>query len=339
MRDSWFLKQCPRCNVGDIHNSWGDCECVQCGYTPSFAKKYYSPMLAKLSDGVFDSDDHLYEPKYDGIRCIAYCTPRQIILINRAGNIITDKFPEVLSKIKFAANNAVFDGELVCYDGQVPKFQYMQTRMNRLHSIDELASLYPAKFAVFDLLAVDGWDVSDLVLLKRKELLNRTLLENDTVFASPYNIGKGTELFKQLESLHWEGIMAKHINSTYLPGQRTKAWLKLKCLKEAVVTIGGATMGFGKREDSFGALIVGIEIDGKLLHCGEVGTGFTDDELVRLTRMLEAVEVSDSPFALYNGGRTPTKLWCSPVLKAKVTFLDLTDDGILRHPSYQGLVK
>jgi bifunctional non-homologous end joining protein LigD len=132
--------------------------------------------------------------------------------------------------------------------------------------------------------------------------------------------------------------MAKQYASKYLPGQRTKSWLKLKCLREAEVVIGGATIGFGKREDSFGALIVGVPIDGRLVHCGEVGTGFTDEELVRLTRLLESVEQSDNPFYDFDL-RTPHKLWCRPELTIKVSYLDLTDDGQLRHPSYQGLLK
>jgi bifunctional non-homologous end joining protein LigD len=337
MMDRWCFKQCPRCG-GDIHlHEWRGIECVQCSLVLSKRQDgWISPMLAKLHEEVFDSEEHLFEPKYDGIRCLAYINNGEYVLINRSLNVVTDKFPDIVPSSN--AKSCILDGELVCLDTNGrPDFQLMQTRMNRQHDIDYYAQATPATFMVFDIMAVNGWDISELELLKRKTILSQVVKIASNVQLSPFVVKNGIDMYAKYASLGWEGIMAKQCRSKYLPGRRTRSWLKLKTTQTAVVSIGGCSYGFGKRSGTFGAILAGVPYEDKLLFCGEIGTGFDDAELEDLVELMGTVKTSKSPF-ISTPNNIPVKMWCKPVLNIRVSYLEISDAGMLRHPSYETLV-
>jgi len=295
--------------------------------------KKYDPMLAVLVPEPFDSDAYLYEPKLDGMRAVAYIEGGKKTIINRYGRDVTDKFPEI--DIQIRTDQAVLDGELVCLDEEgIPRFHKMQTRMNRtkLDGIKRAAEANPAAFAVFDILERGGKAVLDMSLVYRKEVLDTTLRETHNMYPLMWQVGDGVDYFKGLTALGWEGIMAKRLDSTYIEGGRTKAWVKLKNRRTTEVYIAGCTRGTGRRQPYFGALFLGRWEGGELIHCGQVGTGFTDKELAEYLAMLEALKVDFCPFM--KRPSRPAMVWCKPAMKCRVSYLDISEGGMLRDPAF-----
>lgn len=301
----------------------------------------YEPMLAKLVEKPFDDPNYIYERKLDGIRCIVYLSADAPILINRSGNIITDKFPEIYPKLKPGYTSAVLDGELVCLsDEGVPLFQRMQTRMNRKYAITKTMVENPASYIVFDILELDGKCLCNQPLYRRKTILDDVLQwGGSTVQTNPYQIGHGLALLKDYTAEGGEGIMAKTMDGLYCPGKRGPEWLKMKARKEITVYVGALTQGFGRREDTFGALMVGTRPNphtSRLIFIGEVGTGYTDTDLVDLYEILLRMETEKSPFINEPPGQV--MMYVKPSLKVNVTYLEMTNDGIMRHAAFKGVV-
>ena len=338
---SIYLKSCPRCG-GNINCDFDQDStldrvkgfaCINCGFSPSDRKDYYSPMLAKLTHA-FDDPEYYYEPKYDGIRCIAYTGTKSVKYVNRSGNDITERFPEIRVKTNYPV---VIDGELVCLDeNRVPNFQLMQTRMNRITDIAEFSAKHPATYYVFDIMAAGRWDITSLSLARRKQLIDEYVVFSDNVKVTPYVQENGIALFKALSEQKWEGIMAKRIISPYIVGDRSILWQKIKAIKQDVFTVVGATFGWGKRENTFGALIVAAQANQYLFHIGEVGTGFTDHDLLHLSNLLEPLKTTTPPIDDLPRGMH-VQYWVEPKVKIKVAFQELTNKNKLRHPSFQGL--
>ena len=299
----------------------------------------YEPMLAKLCDKPFDSVDYIYEPKLDGIRCIAYVTHTGVTLINRSGNDVTTKFPEIRIRLKAGYTSAVLDGELVCLTEEgVPDFQCMQTRMNRKHAIAQAMSDNPATLVCFDILEVNGKDICNNPLYNRKVVLDRVVQETPTCLINDYRTAYGTMWLAELTAKGWEGIMAKLINGRYHPGKRGPEWLKMKARKDLIVYVGAVTQGQGRRENSFGALMVGTRptpYSSKLAFMGEVGTGFTDEDLEYVLGRLSALETEQSPFIHEPPGQV--MFYVKPKLQVAVTYLELTNDNIMRHAAFKGV--
>jgi bifunctional non-homologous end joining protein LigD len=311
------MVRCSKCH-GVMLSNYGEFKCINCGYE-RIPKMRFSPMLAKLTKEPFDSEDHIFERKYDGIRCIAYVDSERTTLINRSQVDITKRFPEIGLETSALCT---LDGELEC-----SSFQAMQTRANRLTEIDAAVLANPAKFKVFDILERDNIILTGMPLIERKAILEETLKPNDYVEITPFVCEYGIDEFNKAEENGWEGIIAKKINSQYYPGRRTDAWLKVKVQKFAECSIIGATIGLGKRSGTFGALVVA---HGNRI-VGEVGTGYTDEELEQLDSLLKIV----SQQVVRQGWKYEMGL---DILKCRVKFSEWTDDGNLRFPVYEGLV-
>jgi bifunctional non-homologous end joining protein LigD len=278
-----------------------------------------NPMLAKVMPDGHDLHRYIIEPKYDGIRCIAYDSQ----LINRSMVDVTARFPE----IKQPYRGAVLDGEIVCFNAQgVPDFQMIQRRMNRQFDIVEQARLYPATFVAFDLLEQNSLNLLQTPLWRRKAYLNAMV---DLTLA-PAATGYSEAYVEALVASGWEGAMAKRDESLYRPGSRTLDWLKIKLRKQTVVTVHGLTPGIGHRSNLFGAMICAA--DGN--HIGDVGTGFTDDEAADMLDIFEECRSNTPTLPFYHG---PVLMWCIPVVKIRVSYIEITNAGQLRHPSFISL--
>lgn len=302
---------------------------------------YYSPMLAKLCEQPFDDEELFYEPKLDGIRCQVEVNS-SVTLRNRQGVDITYRFPDVVPHIH-TNKPCILDGEMVCFDeNEVPDFQLMQTRMGRVHNIEEVASRHPAAYVAFDILEIGGKPQLDVELWRRKRRMEKALIVEPKapVWTIIHQRGGGLELLEHLGDAGWEGVMAKHIQSRYLPGRRTANWLKMKAIKHGVFDIIGATWGTGKRQGTFGALVLGLQAGDSYIHLGEVGTGFEDDYIIELNTLLETLKTDICPLGAdsLKEIRQAVKMWVRPVLKAKVAYLELSNAGILRHPAFEELV-
>ena len=300
------------------------------------------PMLARA--GVLPRDDAgwSYEVKWDGVRAIAYWQPSQLHFESRNLLDITERYPE-LARLGRAlgSHRAVLDGEIVGFDeyGR-PSFGALAQRMHvSAAAAKRFAASAPVTYAIFDLLWLDGHSLMERPYRERREALVALELHGEHWMTPEPLRGRGADMLAASKRSGLEGIVAKRLDSRYRPGQRDARWIKIKNTARQELVIGGFTKGEGRRGGAIGALLVGVPEDrGALRFAGKVGTGFSDEELVRLGSLLRPLVRSDSPFA--PGG--PLKLprgvtFVEPQLVAEIEFREWTRDGALRAPSYKGL--
>lgn len=300
-----------------------------------------APMLATLTPEAFDDSDWLFEPKWDGIRAIAICSD-DTRLISRNDRDITVAYPE-LHRIhnQVVALDAMLDGEIVAFEEGIPSFQRLQGRMHLRdpRRIEQMADQVPVAYIVFDLIYLDGVDLTAKPLEERRQLLEQSLVISETVQISPVTQGDGVALFAAASSQGLEGIMAKRRTSTYKPGARSRDWLKVKVTFDADVVIVGWTEGEGQRARSLGSLVMAVYDGDDLRYVGNVGTGFNRDSLEDALKRLGDVDQADPPFPT-DVVRSRPELrrahWVAPSLVAKVEHRQLTSAGRLRAPSFQG---
>lgn len=295
--------------------------------------------------GALPTDDGwAFEIKWDGMRVVAEVD--DVVTAQSTNRLeVADRFPELQSLVgHLAGHRAVLDGELVVLDdlGR-PDFSRMQNRMH-VSKPDRVAALrrdHPVTFVVFDLLHLDDTPTIDLPYVDRRALLLDLVEPGPHRLVPEHQVGHGEELFDAAAATGLEGVMAKRLDSRYLPGKRSSAWRKVKVRRRQELVIGGWTEGSGGRSGALGALLVGVHDPegGPLRFAGGVGTGFTDDTLALLRAELAALATDECPFdppppraAL----RTPAT-WVRPELVAEVAFGEWTPEGRIRHGSYLGL--
>jgi bifunctional non-homologous end joining protein LigD len=191
---------------------------------------------------------------------------------------------------------------------------------------------------VFDILAVDGLPTTSLPYLQRRELLEAVVAAGPNWQVSPSFVGGGADLLEASRRMGLEGIVAKRLDSPYRPGQRSAEWIKIKNLAIQEVVIGGYTVGHGRRESTFGALLLGLPAPGGLTYVGSVGTGFDDHLLDDLAGRLRQLGPSATPFiGPVDPRQARTARWVRPELVGEVAYAHWTDDGRMRHPVWRGL--
>jgi bifunctional non-homologous end joining protein LigD len=300
------------------------------------------PMLARAGQLPRDDDRWGYEIKWDGVRAITFSEPGRMRLQARSGSDITARYPE-LSRLNRALSShaAILDGEIVAFgdDGR-PSFEALQRRMHvsAESSVRRLAKALPVTYMIFDLLWLDGHSLMTLPYAERRERLAELELEGERWHAPAHVVGNGAQVLKVSADQGLEGVIAKRLDCPYEPGRRSNGWIKIKNVQREELLICGWLPGEGRRRDRIGALIVGKrDADGKLRYAGRVGTGFTEAELDRLRELLVPLEIDKSPF---DDGPAPPKeaIFVEPRHHALVEFLEWTREGVLRAPSYKGLV-
>jgi bifunctional non-homologous end joining protein LigD len=295
-----------------------------------------APMLPTLADAPFDSDDWLFELKWDGVRAICLVARGGVTALSRTGKDLMRQFPE-LSDLRgsFARLPVVVDGEIVSLDRRGrSSFQRLQARLNRTQPSDESAAVR-INFAVFDLLRQGTTDLRDRPTDERKSRLEALLQDGDGfVLCSKHVIGSGKRLFAQAARRGVEGIVAKRRAAPYRSG-RSRDWLKIKTSMRQEFVIVGWTEPRGSR-DHIGALLVGYYDDGVLTYAGHVGTGFDSATLSDLQRRLRPLATTRRPLGVAPKTNSPAH-WVRPRLVAEIKFGEWTRDGILRQPVYVGL--
>ncbi|GAC1437078.1 MAG: hypothetical protein NVSMB51_09910 [Solirubrobacteraceae bacterium] len=295
------------------------------------------PMLATLAQSPPDTGDWAYEVKWDGIRALARCEPGRVTLLSRNGGDISGQYPEVRGLARALGSRPVLlDGELIAFgdDGR-PSFERLQNRMNLTSAaqIRRRAAATPVLYAIFDLLYLDGRDVTSLTYRERRALLDSLALDGPA-WRTP--AAQDVGLLQATAAQGLEGVLAKRLDSPYEPGRRSRNWLKLKHTRRAEFIVGGWLPGKGSRGE-LGALLLGeAEADGALRYVGRVGSGFSEAELARLTSLLAPLQRERSPFT---AGRRPPAgaIWAAPELSVEVRFSERTRERMLRHPVYGGL--
>lgn len=300
--------------------------------------KDVQPMLATLVDKPFDEEGWSYEVKWDGYRAIAYVNRGDVELRSR-NNKTFEKYYPLYEALREWPVNAVADGEVVVLD------ENGQSDFGKLQNWRSEADGYLVYY-VFDLLWLDGRDLTGLPLATRRELLRSIVPADDRIRYSESFVTSGKTFFEKARQLHLEGIMAKKTDSLYTPGVRTREWLKIKTASRQEVVIGGYT----RNEDSpklFSALLVGVFEDGKLQYTGKVGTGFTEQMQRDMMKQFKPLVQKKSPFNVVPDINQPSRFrpnppeakatWLKPVLVGEVAFREMTSDGLMRHPSFQGM--
>lgn len=291
------------------------------------------PQLATLVSEAPDGDEWLHEIKYDGYRVLARLERGRARMITRGGKDWTERFGAIAREVgALPAKQAIVDGEMVVLlaDGST-SFQALQNQMRE----GDKGSM---SYFVFDLLYLDGYDLTGVPLERRKSLLASILpsrAEQGAVRFSDHVIGQGVRFHGAACRRALEGIISKRRDARYV-ATRAGSWLKTKCTSRQEFVIGGYTEPQGSRS-GLGALLLGTHDNGDgLRYRGKVGTGFTQETLDDLRRKLERLEVERSPFSSRPPGAEKAH-WVSPKLVAEVSFGSWTNDGRLRHPSFLGL--
>jgi len=307
--------------------------------TPALAQAP-PPMLATPVDQPFSRDGWLFELKYDGIRAMVSVAGDLVRITGRRGGDETSRYPEADAiRAGIRARQAIVDGELVVLDaGGRPSFERMQQRIgvSREPEVRRVAAEHPVTFIAFDLLELEGRDLLSTELRIRKKTLRETIVDSPHILFAAHVERDGKALFEVARESGIEGIMGKRADSLYRPGIRSPDWVKVKSWRSQSCVVVGYTAGRGRRSNQLGALILAVLDGGRLVHCGQVGTGFDDKTLRDLKDRLHPLEVKTCPLDKTPKTSEPAT-WVKPVLVCEVRFADWTRDGILRHPAFRTL--
>jgi bifunctional non-homologous end joining protein LigD len=288
-----------------------------------------------------DGDAWAAELKWDGMRLVAAVgDPDQPLRLDTTnGKDAAARFPELGGlPAELAPHRAVLDGEAVALDGHGrPDFGRLQHRMHltRPGEITRLAAEIPVTYVVFDLLWLDGEDLTSSPYLERRERLMDVVAPGDRWLVPAHHLGGAADLLAAARAQRLEGVVAKRTDSRYLPGTRSPLWRKVKVRPQQEFVIGGWHPGEGHRDGQLGSLLVGYYEGDALRYAGKVGTGFDAAELARLGRLLAEVATDTPPFDPPPPKPVArTAHWVRPQLVAEITFAEWTPNGTLRHPSY-----
>ncbi|MEO6652922.1 MAG: non-homologous end-joining DNA ligase [Ilumatobacteraceae bacterium] len=289
-----------------------------------------SPMKAGLGSLPVDDDRWAYEIKYDGYRTLARVAGSTVQL--QSSNLIdvTARYPELAELHEGVhAGSAILDAEFVVLDDDGrPRFDLVQrhTRAGALF--------------VFDVLQIDGRDTIGLPYEDRRRLLEQLVEPGDHWAVPSHRVGGGAALLDATGDQGLEGIMAKRLGSSYVPGKRSPNWRKIKHRLRVDVVIGGFTAGDGNRHGTFGSLLVGRREGEALLFAGGVGTGFDHRTLEALTERLRGRVTTDCPFdQLPPTSYRRAASWVEPDLTATIEIAEFTNDGLVRHASFIELIE
>jgi bifunctional non-homologous end joining protein LigD len=292
-------------------------------------------MLATLTDRRKFGHEWLLERKFDGERCVAHKADREVRLESRTGKDLTGTYPEVRAAVAAERpRSLLLDGEVVAFEAGKTSFGRLQQRLGVGKPAPDLVAAFPVVYCVFDVLEVDGEDLREWPLGKRRARLARSVRPGTALQLSEAWSGDSERRFVEACRSGWEGLIAKRANAPYLSG-RSKNWLKLKCAWGQEFVIGGYTDPGGSRTD-FGALLVGYYERGRLAYAGKVGTGYSAATLRYLGARLRKLETAESPFGDIRPIPRGTH-WTQPELVAQVGFAEWTSDGRLRQPRFLGL--
>jgi bifunctional non-homologous end joining protein LigD len=296
---------------------------------------WVAPMLATLTDERFSREGWLFEPKWDGERCLVFRHGYELGLFSRNRKRLDEKYPEITAAFQRQKTDSfIADGEIVTFKDGVTSFAKLQQRMQVEHPTAELLRRVPVWLYLFDLLYLGHYDTRQIPLRYRKEVLRKTFDFRDSLRFTEHRETEGEVYYREACRKGWEGVIAKNMDSVYV-SRRTRDWLKFKCIQEQEFVIGGYTDPRGNRI-GFGALLVGFYRGGKLVYAGKVGTGFDTETLQRLGRKLAEVETATCPFI---GDGLPRRdvHWVKPKLVAQIGFTEWTVGDKLRHPRFLGL--
>jgi bifunctional non-homologous end joining protein LigD len=298
------------------------------------------PMLATLVDMPIDEPGWSYEIKWDGYRALGFINKGTVELVSRNNKSFNHKFYPVYDALKEWRIDAVVDGEIIVVNAKgAADFSDLQGWRSEADG--------QLRYYIFDILWLEGKDLMQLSLTERRKILESVIPVNHEIIqrSESFNIS-GKELFELTDKLGLEGVIAKKDDSIYIPGVRTKNWLKIKTEKRQEAVIGGYT----KNENTgkqFSALLLGVYENGEFVSIGPVGTGFTNELQTEIIKKCKPLTIPSSPFREppeYNKASRfrpnppkATVTWVKPALVCEISYREKTKDGAIRHPSFKRL--
>lgn len=301
------------------------------------------PMLASVAKEIPQGRDWVFEPKYDGVRVLAFGVGDSVALMTRNDHDKAAQFPEIVDALVDLSRGRehafVLDGEIVARKGRsLARFQDLQGRIGQTSKsiIAGYARKTPATLVVFDALLVDGAPLLEKPWSERRASLESLLPEKLPAAIRLAETAKnGERLLEKARTAGWEGIMAKRIDAPYKPGVRTPDWRKIKVEGRQEFVVGGWTEPRRSRQH-IGALLLGYYIGDDLMYAGHVGGGFSNETLESTYKILSKLETKTSPFAVDVDENEPAH-WVKPKIVVEVKFNEWTSDGKLRQPIFLGV--
>jgi DNA ligase D-like protein (predicted ligase) len=294
-----------------------------------FESKSIAPMLIAEEKPAFDNPDWIYELKLDGIRCVAYLDNGGAVYQNKRGKDVAAVYPELGMTHKQAKKRCILDGEVFVLKNGKPDFSTVQRRtlMTNSFKIKLAAAKLPVSFVAFDILYLDGMQLTDRPLMERKELLQKTLAESERLAVSRYIEHSGSALYDAAEKQGLEGIVAKRKDSLYYFGKRTKDWVKCKALLDEDFVVCGYYY-----KGNLANVILGAYMGDRLIYQSHVVMSISKQDF-KIISSQQAVSKSQYPgFPDFDGA-----IWIVPVLVCTVKFMERTSRGGLRQPVFKGL--
>ncbi len=302
------------------------------------------PMEPLSTKTLIEGPEWIHQIKWDGIRGLTYYSSipsngSQLRIFTKKRRERTEFYPELhILKDIIKGRNAVLDGEMVVLeeDGK-PSFQLclVRERVGNLHRLPYYMRNYPVVYIIFDILYLDDQPLTDLPLIQRMELLRKTIsTEANITVTDDFRDGSG--LFNLMKQKNWEGIVSKKEDSPYLPAKNHKAWFKYKTMKKILA----AVCGIQWKDNLPNALILGMHREDKWIYIGKASLGLSQDDLKLLKDYSAVMEEAECPFFKTTGrdgpGWTDSITWLEPQITCWISFLEWTNDGMLRHPKILG---
>jgi DNA ligase D-like protein (predicted ligase) len=300
---------------------------------------FVEPMLLAKTEQLPGGKGWLHEIKLDGYRCVALKTNGKVRLYSRNGNDFTERYISITKALSALSDETTIDGEVVALDPNGrPSF-------NTLQNYGSAGA--PLLFYIFDLLLLNGKDVMNEPLMKRRELLERYVLPRleEPIRYSPELKGSLEDLIESVKVQGLEGLIAKRRDSKYEPGARSDSWQKMRVNQGQEFVIGGYTPS----PKNFDALVIGYYQNGKLIYAARTRNGFTPALRVELFKKIKPLETEECPFAnlpeaksgRWGAGLTSAKMaecrWVKPLLIGQFEFVEWTADHHLRHSRFMAL--
>jgi len=291
----------------------------------------YRPMLAAQGHKEdLDRPGFVYEPKLDGTRALCYKNG-QMKFINRRDRDISARYPDLLAATSIKADHCVLDGEIVVFGEEGnPSFRLLQKREHSASQMYHLRSRqHPATYVVFDILMLNGKDLTGLSLKERRALLETTV-EDDRHIRKIIQTDRGQKLWDLVVAKGTEGVMAKDAGSVYEEGVRSKHWLKIK----TTTTVDCIIVGYTHEARVISALVLALYDRNKLVFIGRVGTGFTEEFLTNLKQSLDKIAIEQPSISTTSDTEVT---WVKPEMVCEVEYLEVTLNGHLRAPVFRRL--
>lgn len=293
-----------------------------------FEQKSAKPMLIGAEGEAFDSDDHIYELKLDGARCLAYLDANTASFYNKRNINVTPIYPELTNINKQVKKRCILDGELLIMHDGMPDFDELKRRaiMTNKFKIELAAAKLPVTFTAFDIIYIESELITNMPLMDRKSLLSETVTEGDRLAVSKYIERNGTQFYRLVEQKGLEGIVAKRKGSLYKMGERTKDWVKIKNLKDEDFVV----LGYLPKESNVTSILLGQYGGDRLVYKGHVTLGVSsrDFEIIKSKKQIIPPEVPPG---------NENAVFIEPDLVCTVKFMEKTRSGMLRQPVFKGL--